>query len=74
MVLAPTTALMLYLCMTLFVILSLWFWNHLQVKKRIILPPKDHLIICEYCHTAYVSPADKEIAKCPECQSFNRSY
>jgi hypothetical protein len=71
--LSPITALMLYLCLTLTVLMALWLWNHMQGRRKVILPPKQDLVICEYCHTAYIEDVAKKITQCPGCQSYNKN-
>ena len=67
-----TTALMLYLCVTLLLLLGLWLANHLWARKKVLLPPKEDLMICEYCHTAYIKDVTKTITLCPGCKSYNQ--
>ncbi len=67
----PTTALMLYLGLTLTFILSIWIFQHYGVKKKPILPPEQMLHLCEFCHFPYLESATKKITRCPGCNSFN---
>lgn len=71
--LSPTTALMLYLGITLFTLLGLWVSRHYQTRGRKIHLPEKDLYICEYCHFAYLEEGIKKINRCPQCHSFNQT-
>jgi ribosomal protein L37AE/L43A len=66
------TAFMLYLCLTLTILLGVWAYYHLQERNRIIVSSEKKLIICEYCHFAYVDRSLKVIHQCPQCQLFSK--
>lgn len=70
---APNTAIMIYLAITLSTILSLWLYAHLVKRNKKIITTKQHLLICEYCQCAYVEDNTKDVTKCPDCQSFNKN-
>jgi ribosomal protein L37AE/L43A len=70
--LSPTTALMLYLGMTLSVLLGLWIFQHYRYRHKKILSSEKELFICEYCHFAYLDEGTKKITHCPQCQSYNK--
>ncbi len=70
--LSPTTALMLYLGLTLFFLLSIWIWNHYASRRRQILPAEQDLHVCEFCHFAYLDTGAKKLTRCPRCQSYNK--
>lgn len=71
--LSATSALMLYLLLTLFTVMSLWLWNHLKKKKKAIIPDKQELLVCEYCQTAYVAQTGKSVTQCPTCDTYNKN-
>lgn len=70
---SATTALMLYLCLTLFVMLGLWAMQHYRTRKTEILPIEKNLQTCEFCHFAYLVEGTTPITKCPCCNSFNEN-
>jgi len=69
--LSQTTALMMYLGLTLFVLLGAWIIHHYKSRNRRFLPMEQDLNVCEFCHFAYLDTGAKKITKCPRCQSFN---
>lgn len=69
---SPTTALMLYLCATLFVLLGLWIVQHYRTRTKIILPMEKNMHTCEFCHFSYLAEDSKKISQCPQCHSFQR--
>lgn len=71
--LTAQAATMLYLLLTLGTLLLLWVIQHLKKKTKQILPSREQLCRCEYCHTAYMVPTTKKVSQCPECKSFNKS-
>lgn len=70
--LTSTTAIMLYLCLTLGVLLFLWGHRHYQSRKKKLDLSHQRLIICEYCHFAYLDKVAKPVTQCPQCSSFNK--
>lgn len=70
--LSAQAATMIYLLFTLGTLLCLWVYQHLKGKKKRILPSREELYRCEYCHCAYTAPTQKKVHQCPECQSFNK--
>lgn len=71
--LSPTTALMLYLGITLVSLLSIWIAQHCRSRYRRILPAEKELHVCEFCLFAYLEESNKKITRCPRCESFNSS-
>lgn len=71
--LSAQAATMLYLLFTLGLLLTLWVLQHLKQKKKAILPAREILCRCEYCHCAYTSPTTKKVTQCPECKSYNKA-
>lgn len=69
---SPNTAIMLYLSVTLGVLLSLWFLHHFFSRKEKISILEQELLVCEYCHCAYLKELDKKISQCPQCHSYNQ--
>lgn len=70
---APNTAIMLYLAISLTAILGLWLYSHASKRKKKIVTSEQRLLVCEYCHCAYVEDLTKEVTKCPDCNSFNKN-
>jgi ribosomal protein L37AE/L43A len=70
--LTPNTALMLYLCMTLTVLLGIWGWQHLSSRKNKVVINEQELLVCEYCNFAYMDQIGKPVTACPQCGSFNK--
>ena len=67
-----STAFLLYLAVTLGTLLSLWvIRNVLRRGCRVVLP-EIQLYNCEFCKETYLDDNDKEVTKCPQCQSFNK--
>lgn len=69
--LTPTTALMLYLFLTLGVLMLIWAWSHYHQRGRKVSLTEQKLHICEYCHFAYVEDQTKSVNRCPQCNSYN---
>lgn len=70
--LTSTTAIMLYLCMTLLALLSVWCCNHFFSRKKKIVLAEQELFVCEYCHFAYLADLMKTVTQCPQCRSYNK--
>lgn len=70
--LTPITALMLYLCVTLVTLFGIWGWHHLKSRKQKVIVVKQELLVCEYCHFAYLEQIGKGVTACPQCGSFNK--
>lgn len=71
-ILNASQAAMLYLSLTLGALFALWLMHHFKSKRRIVLPAKEELCLCEYCHSMYSAPAIKPINQCPTCHSYNK--
>jgi uncharacterized paraquat-inducible protein A len=71
--LSPTTAIMLYLCLTLATLLAIWGFHHYSSRKKKMDLSHQKLHVCEYCHFAYLRQIDKTVSRCPQCSSFNKS-
>ncbi len=70
--LSLSNAFMLYLGFTLLVLLCLWVYYNLRMRKKTIVPYERYLFQCEYCHCQYLEEAYKAVTQCPECHSFNK--
>jgi ribosomal protein L37AE/L43A len=70
--LSPTSALMLYLCLTLTVLLGIWAFSHWSTRKKEIVVSEQELYVCEYCQSAYVAESQKGVTQCPDCGSYNK--
>lgn len=70
--LAPHTAVMIYLGLTLISIIFLWLKNHFRAQKKALVISKEKLITCEYCSQVYLADIEKIISRCPICHSFNQ--
>lgn len=71
--LSANTAVMLYLCLTLTVILGLWMYHHYDSRRKKIVTSEHELHICEYCHFVYLDEDFKEITSCPQCHLLNKN-
>jgi len=70
--LSTTTAMMLYLGLTLTFLLGLWFFQHYQLRHKKMIVSEQELFVCEYCAFAYVADGTKPVTQCPQCASFNK--
>lgn len=70
--LSMTTALMLYLALTLIILFSLWGYHHYTLRNKKIIVSEEELFLCEYCHFAYLADRAKQVNKCPQCSSYNK--
>lgn len=71
--LTTTTAAMLYLSLTLSILLGLWSYSHYQKRKQKVEIFSEELLVCEFCHSAYLDEISKKVTQCPECQCFNKN-
>lgn len=69
----PSTAFMIYLATTLTILVLVWVQYHFRSKKKFKLPAETLLLVCEYCHCAYVEDYLKDVTQCPKCDSFNKN-
>jgi predicted Zn-ribbon and HTH transcriptional regulator len=70
---SATTAMMLYLGMTLGIVLIIWVFQHIQKRKKKISLIEQSLYTCEYCTFTYLEDASKKVNKCPSCGSYNEN-
>lgn len=70
--LSATTAIMLYLSLTLLIILWFWAYNNFRSKTKKIILSEQELYICEFCHFAYLADMSKSVNQCPQCSSYNK--
>lgn len=70
--LSASQAAMLYLSFTLGILFCLWLSYHFKGKKKVILPNREELYTCEFCHCLYSTSPLKTVHQCPECKSFNK--
>jgi hypothetical protein len=68
-----TTALMIYLCMTLGALLGMWGLQHYFSRKTKLEVAQHQLFLCEYCQFCYLEDPQKEVTRCPQCHSFNQN-
>lgn len=71
--LSPTTALMLYLGLTLLSLLGIWIASHYYSRHRRFMPLEKKLIVCEFCLFAYLDSSNKQVTQCPRCESYNKN-
>lgn len=71
--LTTNTAMMLYLVLTLGCVLGIWIYHHYFSKRKKISLAARELLVCEYCHFAYLEELSKPVNQCPQCHSFNKS-
>lgn len=70
--LSPTTAMMVYLCVTLAMLIGIWAYHHYRCRRRKVVLIQQELYVCEYCHFTYLDQVAKPITQCPQCDSFNK--
>lgn len=70
--LTATTAAMLYLCLTLSVLFGLWTYHHYRSRHKKITTLDQELLVCEYCHAAYLGDIAKDVSQCPQCSCYNK--
>lgn len=68
---SSNTAIMIYLGVSIFSILAVWGWHHWSGKKKKIQLGEKKLVLCEFCHFAYLDNGIKKVTRCPQCQSYN---
>lgn len=71
--LSTSTAIMLYLGLTLCPLLGLWIFQHCLSRHKKMELSDQELHVCEYCHFAYLEEIATKITQCPQCQSYNRN-
>lgn len=69
--LTPTSALMVYLGLSLIFILGVWFYQYYYSLKKPLPIMEKELHVCEFCHFAYLDTGAEKITRCPRCNSFN---
>ena len=69
--LTPSTAIILYLAITLGSLFTLWGWCHYHTRKKKVLIAREKLHICEYCACPYLASNDATVSRCPQCHSYN---
>lgn len=67
-----STAIMLYLSLTLLIVLGFWGFHHYYARKKKIFSFEQALCQCEYCHYAYLEDSIKKVNQCPQCGLFNK--
>ena len=70
--LSATTAIMLYLLLTLLALFGIWGVSHIRSKRQKVIIVEQELNTCEYCHFAYLDDIAKKVTQCPQCSSFNK--
>jgi len=70
--LSSAEAAMLYLCITMISLLSLWGYQHYQSRRKKIITTSQELFVCEYCHFAYLSDIAKDVTQCQQCLCYNK--
>jgi hypothetical protein len=70
--LTTTSALMVYLALTLIPLMGLWGFSHFTKRKKKIVIQECDLLVCEFCHFGYLSKKGELISQCPQCFSFNK--
>lgn len=70
-VVAPTTAIMLYLMSTLLMLLGIWALRHYKTRRHKVVTIEKELTKCDICHFAYLRDKAKPISQCPQCRSFS---
>jgi ribosomal protein L37AE/L43A len=70
--LTSTTAMMLYLCLTLGALLGIWIAQHCRTLGKKIETSEQNLFVCEFCTFAYLADVTNEVTQCPQCQCYNK--
>lgn len=70
--LSTSTALMLYLVMTMAPLFALWAYYHFRDRRRKIVIEEKNLLICEFCHFCYLGDKGMVLSQCPQCQLYNK--
>jgi hypothetical protein len=71
--LSTSAAINLYLGMTLTIILGIWFYHHYTGRYKKVITTDRELLVCEFCHFAYLCEKEKTVTQCPQCQSYNKN-
>lgn len=66
------TAFLLYLTFLLCILFTLWIFSHLAHKRKKLTLSRQEIIICEYCHNTYIADRDRDLSRCPACNSLNK--
>ncbi len=69
---STATATTLYLCLTIGFLLVVWLMEHYSSTKKKIILAKEELLVCEFCHFAYLADRSKQVTQCPQCLSYNK--
>lgn len=70
--LTSTTAVMLYLGVTLGVLFGIWIAQNIRSGRKKIIVSEQTLFICEYCTFAYLADVSLDVTQCPQCSCFNK--
>jgi hypothetical protein len=70
--LTSSTAMMLYLCLTLGTLLGIWATQHYRTISKKIETSEQSLFVCEFCTFAYLADVAKDVTQCPQCQCYNK--
>ena len=65
---APDTACILYLAISLSVVLFIWVCSKKKEIARFHVRPRH----CEFCHHSYLEEIEKPVSRCPQCQLLNK--
>lgn len=71
--LSTAAAINIYLGLTLTFLLGIWFYHHYSVRHKKVIVTDKELLVCEFCHFAYLGGKDKKVTQCPQCQSYNKN-
>ncbi len=63
----------LYLGLTLLSIFGFWLYFHYRSRKKIVLPDKKRLFVCEFCHFSFLQEPLKSTHRCPQCHCYIHS-
>jgi uncharacterized paraquat-inducible protein A len=67
-----STAVALYLLLTVVSLLLLWLFLDSQTKPRQYASEEKSIWQCEVCFFSYVDSQHDVISRCPRCGSFNK--
>ncbi len=63
----------LYLGVTLCVLLGVWLSHHYKNRGKKLMLNAEELLVCEYCHCAYLAEVSQAVTRCPDCRSYNKN-
>ena len=66
-----TQALALYSTFLALVVVAIWLYTELTVRRYQVFLAKQFLWRCVYCSYTYLDERAERVSQCPRCESFN---